>query len=161
VYIVSRLFASNYPAAVVERLRTSSWVWHVDVGTHVLRLYSAGLFAKLNLIIGRNGESLSIFIDRIDSMGLRNGATFDRAWKTNIWSTTVAFSTVRQSEQLIKGTAVEEIMFPANYPFSTNTDGRTFVEKLAQARLLSDAVMDMFAWRNIKRMIKLRVAAIK
>jgi predicted TIM-barrel fold metal-dependent hydrolase len=134
------------------------------VGTHILRLYSAGLLGrvpKLKPMIGHDGEGLPMFIDRIDSMGLRNGATFDRAWKTNIWSTTVAFSTVRQSEQLIKGTAVEEIMFPANYPFSTNTDGRTFVEKLAQARLLSDAEMDMFAWRSIKKMLKLRVAAIK
>jgi hypothetical protein len=36
-------------------------------------------------------------------------------------------------------------MYLVDYPFSTNTDGWTFVEKLAQARLLSDAVMDMFA----------------
>ena len=73
--IASKLFAGNYPAAVAGRLGTNSWGWHVDVGTHVLRLYSAGLFdrfPKLKLIIGHNGEGLPIFLDRIDSTGLRN-----------------------------------------------------------------------------------------
>jgi hypothetical protein len=37
--ITAKLFAGNYPAALAGRLGTTSWGWHVDVGTHVLRLY--------------------------------------------------------------------------------------------------------------------------
>ena len=99
--IASKLFAGNYPVAVAGKLGVTSWGWHVDVGTHVLHLYGAGLFdrfARLKLIIAQNGEGLRMFIDRIDSTRLRNDATFDRAWKTNIWSTTSAFFTLRQFE---------------------------------------------------------------
>ncbi|CAN9100559.1 unnamed protein product [Alternaria alternata] len=156
--IASKLFAGNYPAAVAGRLGTNSWGWHVDVGTHVLRLYSAGLFdrfPKLKLIIGHNGEGLPMFIDRIDSTGLRNDTTFGRVWSTNIWSTTSAFFTVRQFEQLRQVSPVERIMYSVDYPFSTNTDGWAFVEKLAQAQVLTDAEMDMFAWKNAETLLKL------
>ncbi|KAI4608750.1 hypothetical protein J4E80_008955 [Alternaria sp. BMP 0032] len=57
-------------------------------------------FPKLKLIIGHDGEGLPMFIDRIDSTGPRSDTTFDRVWKTNIWSTTCAFFNVRQFEQL-------------------------------------------------------------
>ncbi|CAI9638159.1 unnamed protein product [Alternaria burnsii] len=156
--VASKLFAGNYPAAVAGRLGTNSWGWHVDVGTHVLRLYSAGLFdrfPKLKLIIGHNGEGLPMFIDRIDSTGLRNDTTFGRVWSTNIWSTTSAFFTVRQFEQLRQVSPVERIMYSVDYPFSTNTDGWAFVEKLAQAQVLTDAEMDMFAWKNAETLLKL------
>ena len=156
--IASKLFAGNYPAAVAGRLGTNSWGWHVDVGTHVLRLYSAGLFdrfPKLKMIIGHNGEGLPMFIDRIDSTGLRNDTTFGRVWSTNIWSTTSAFFTVRQFDQLRQVSPVERIMYSVDYPFSTNTDGWAFVEKLAQEQVLTDAEMDMFAWKNAETLLKL------
>jgi predicted TIM-barrel fold metal-dependent hydrolase len=143
---------------VAGRLGTNSWGWHVDVGTHVLRLYSAGLFdrfPKLKSIIGHNGEGLPMFIDRIDSTGLRNDTTFDRVWRTNIWSTTSAFFTVRQFAQLRQVSPVERVMYSVDYPFSTNTDGWAFVEKLAQAQVLSDAEMHLFAWKNAEALLKL------
>ncbi|RMZ70301.1 Amidohydrolase 2 [Pyrenophora seminiperda CCB06] len=156
--ISSKLFAGNYPAAAVGRLGTNSWGWHVDVGTHILRLYSAGLFdrfPKLKLIIGHNGEGLPMFIDRVDSTGLRNDTTFNRVWSTNIWSTTSAFFTVRQFEQLRQVNPIEKIMYSIDYPFSTNTDGWSFVEKLAQAQVLSKEEMDMFAYKNAEDLLKL------
>ena len=156
--IASKLFAGNYPAAVAGRLGTNSWGWHVDVGTHVLRLYSAGLFdrfPKLKLIIGHNGEGLPMFLDRIDSTGLRNDTTFNQVWEKNIWSTTSAFFTVRQFQQLRQVSPVERIMYSVDYPFSTNTDGWAFVEKLAQSGVLSDAEMDAFAYKNAERLLKL------
>jgi predicted TIM-barrel fold metal-dependent hydrolase len=156
--ITAKLFAGNYPAALAGRLGTTSWGWHVDVGTHVLRLYGAGLFdrfPKLKLIIGHNGEDLPMFIDRIDSTGLRNDTTFDRIWNTNIWTTTSAFFTVRAFQQLRQVSPVERIMYSIDYPFSSMTDGWKFVEELAEARVLSDHEMDMFAYRNAEKLLKL------
>lgn len=156
--IAAKLFAGNYPAAVAGRLGTNSWGWHVDVGTHVLRLYSAGLFdrfPKLKLIIGHNGEGLPMFIDRIDSTGLRNDTTFNRVWNTNIWSTTSAFFTVRQFQQLRQVSPIERVMYSVDYPFSTTTAGWAFVEQLAAARVLSDKEMDLFAYKNAERLLKL------
>jgi predicted TIM-barrel fold metal-dependent hydrolase len=156
--ISSKLFAGNYPAALAGRLGTTSWGWHVDVGTHVLRLYGAGLFdrfPKLKLIIGHNGEDLPMFIDRIDSTGLRNDTTFDQVWNTNIWTTTSAFFTVRAFQQLRQVSPVERIMYSVDYPFSSMTDGWGFVETLAEARVMSDSEMDMFAYKNAEKLLKL------
>ncbi|KAJ4376880.1 hypothetical protein N0V86_006316 [Didymella sp. IMI 355093] len=156
--IAARLFVGNYASAIAGRLGTNSWGWHVDVGTHVLRLYSAGLFdrfPKLKLIIGHNGEGLPMFLDRIDSTGLRNDTTFNAVWEKNIWSTTSAFFTVRQFQQLRQVSPVERIMYSVDYPFSTNTDGWAFVEKLAQSGVLTDGEMEAFAYKNAETLLKL------
>jgi predicted TIM-barrel fold metal-dependent hydrolase len=156
--IASKLFAGNYPAALAGRLGGNSWGWHVDVGTHVLRLYAAGLFDRfpgLKLIIGHNGEDLPMFIDRIDSTGLRNDTTFDRVWNTNIWTTTSAFFTVRAFQQLRQIMPIERIMYSVDYPFSSMSDGWKFVEQLAESGVLKDREMDMFAYKNAERLLKL------
>ena len=51
-------------------------------------------------------------------------------------------------------------MHSVDYPFSTNTDGWAFVERLAQAQVLSDTEMDMFAWNKVEKLLKLWVADI-
>jgi predicted TIM-barrel fold metal-dependent hydrolase len=156
--ISKQLFAGNYPASTAGRLGTNSFGWHIDNGLHVLRLYSAGLFdryPKLKMIIGHNGEDLSMLIDRIDSTGLRNGTTFGKVWNTNIWSTTSAFFTVRVLQQLRQVSPIERIMYSADYPFSSMTDGWEFVEKLAESKVLKDDEMGMFAYKNADRILKL------
>ncbi|EUC51098.1 hypothetical protein COCMIDRAFT_317 [Bipolaris oryzae ATCC 44560] len=156
--VASKLFAGNYPAALTGRLGSSSWGWHVDVGTHVLRLFGAGVFDRfpnLKLIIGHNGEGLPMFIDRIDSTGLRNDTKFETVWNRNIWSTTSAFFTVRQFEQLRQVSPVERIMYSVDYPFSEMTDGWAFVQRLAEARVLSGEEMDAFAFGNAERLLGL------
>jgi predicted TIM-barrel fold metal-dependent hydrolase len=156
--MAKQLYAGNYPASTVGRLGTNSWGWHVDVGLHILRLYSAGLFdryPKLKMIIGHNGEDLPMFIDRIDSTGLRNGTTFDKVWNTNIWSTTSAFFTVRAFQQLRQVSPIERIMYSVDYPFSSMTDGWEFVEKLAESKVLNNEEMDLFAYKNAEHLLKL------
>ena len=46
-------------------------------------------------------------------------------------------------------------MYSVDYQFSNNTDGWAFVEKLVQAQVLSNTEMDMFAWRNAEKLLKL------
>ena len=155
--IASKLFVGNYPARLAEQLGMSAWGWHVDVGLHVLRLYSAGLFDRfpnLKLIIGHNGEGLPMFLDRIDSR-LREDATFNRVWEKNIWCTTSGFYTVRHFQQLRQVSPVERIMYSVDYPLTATTVGWAFVEKLAQSGVLSDAEMDAFAYKNAERLLKL------
>ncbi|KAF2996825.1 hypothetical protein E8E13_002703 [Curvularia kusanoi] len=78
--VAAKLYAGNYSASVAGRIGTGAWGWHVDVGLHVVRLYGAGLFTRfprLKIIIGHNGEDLPMFIDRIESQGLRNDTAFN------------------------------------------------------------------------------------
>ena len=62
---------------------------------------------------------------------------------------------MRQFEQLRQVRPIERIMYSVDHPFSTNTDGWAFVEKLAEAQVLSDAETDMFAWRNAEKLLGL------
>ncbi|KAK4610583.1 Decarboxylase orsB [Fulvia fulva] len=156
--IFSKLYVGNYDAGTASRLGTNSWGWHVDVGLHVLRLYSAGLFdryPKLKLIIGHNGEGLSMFIDRIDSTGLRNDTTFNKVWNTNIWSTTSAFFTVRQFQHLRQVSPIDRIMYSVDYPYGNYTAGWQFVQALADGNVLTNRQMDMFAYGNAQKLLKL------
>jgi predicted TIM-barrel fold metal-dependent hydrolase len=96
-----------------------------------------------------------MFIDRIDSTGLRNDTTFDRVWNTNIWTTTSAFFTVRAFQQLRQVTSIDRIMYSVDYPFSSMTDGWEFVEQLAYSGVLMENEMDMFAYKNAEKLLKL------
>jgi predicted TIM-barrel fold metal-dependent hydrolase len=158
------LFAGNYASSTAGKLGTNSWGWHVDVGTHILRLYAAGTFTrfpKLKLIIGHNGEGLAQFIDRVDSTGLgaekSANQTFDSVWRTNIWATTSAFFTVRQFEMLRQVMPLERIMFSVDYPFSTFAQGWGFVRELAEKKVLTDREMNGFAFGNARGLLGLRV----
>jgi predicted TIM-barrel fold metal-dependent hydrolase len=158
------LFAGNYAASTAGKLGMNAWGWHIDVGTHVLRLFASGLFSrfpKLKIIIGHSGEGLAIFIDRIDSQNLgqekANGTTFESVWKSNIWVTTSAFFTVRQFEMLRQVMPLERIMFSVDWPFSTFAQGWQFVQKLAEARVLTEREMDGFAFGNAVGLLGLKV----
>lgn len=154
------LFAGNYPASVAGKLGTNAWGWHVDVGTHILRLYASGLFVqypKLKIIIGHSGEGLAIFIDRVDQQTLLPGQTFDSVWRSNIWVTTSAFFTVRQFQMLRQVMPLERIMFSVDWPFSTFAQGWAFVQELAEARVLTEREMDGFAFGNAAGLLGLKV----
>jgi predicted TIM-barrel fold metal-dependent hydrolase len=156
--VFQRLFAGNYPERTARQLSTGSWGWHVDVGTHVLRLYGAGVFdrfPKLKLIIGHNGEALPMFLDRIDSTGLRNDTTFNKVWNTNIHITTSAFFTIRTFQQLRQVMPIERIMYSVDYPFESTTSGWNFIQELARGRVLTNREMDLFAYKNAERLLRL------
>ena len=156
--VFQKLFAGNYPQRTARQLSTGSWGWHVDVGTHVLRLYGAGVFDRfpnLKLIIGHNGEGLPMFLDRIDSTGLRNDTTFNRVWNSNIYVTTSAFFTVRAFQQLRQVTPIERIMYSVDYPFESVTSGWDFVRKLAENKVLTNREMDLFAYKNAEKLLRL------
>ncbi|KAH8727635.1 hypothetical protein GQ44DRAFT_748359 [Phaeosphaeriaceae sp. PMI808] len=154
------LFAGTYDAATAGRLGTNSWGWHVDVGTHVLRLYSAGVFVRfphLKVILGHNGEDLPMFIDRVDSTGLRNSTTtktttFAHVWRTNVWITTSAFFSVSGYVQVRAVTGMERVMYSVDYPFSSLEDGWGFMERLAESGIGREE-MDGFAFGNAERLL--------
>lgn len=151
-------FSGNYPTDIAGRLGTNALGWHVDVGLHVLRLFSAGLFErfpKLKLIMGHNGEDLPMFIDRIDSYSLRNGTTFDKVLNTNIWVTNSAVFTVQAFQQLRPVTPIERIMYLVDYPFSSMEDGWKFAQNLVGSNILNDGEMDMFAHGNAEALLRL------
>jgi predicted TIM-barrel fold metal-dependent hydrolase len=156
--IAAELFAGNYLSASANLLGTTAWGWHVDVGTHLLRLYSSGLFSrfpKLKIIIGHNGEGLPMFLDRIDSVGLNKNSSFAQVWETNVWVTTSAFFSKRALEQLRAVGGMGRVMYSVDYPFSGMRDGWEFVEEVARSGVLTREEMDGWAWGNAEELLRL------
>jgi predicted TIM-barrel fold metal-dependent hydrolase len=156
---VSRLlYQGTYDGATASRLGRAAFGWHVDTGTHILRLYAAGLFArfpKWKIIIGHSAEDLPMFLDRVDSIGLRTDDTFNRVSNSNIWVTTSAFFTSRVLQMLRQVTRMDRIMYSVDYPFANYTQGWAFIRELAESGALTKEEMDAFAYGNAEGLLKL------
>src|SRR5262249_27453265 len=66
---VYNAYFGGLPEGIADRLATSSWGWHVEIGLHSLRLIAAGVFdryPKLQIIIGHMGENLPFSLARAD-----------------------------------------------------------------------------------------------
>lgn len=96
-----------------------------------------------------------MFIDRVDSTGLRNDTTFDEVWNRNIWVTTSGSFTVRAFQQLRQVTRMERIMYSVDYPFSDVLDGWELVQELAKRKVLTNDEMDLFAYKNAEKLLRL------
>ncbi|KAI1099722.1 amidohydrolase 2 [Jackrogersella minutella] len=154
-----------YPDTISLGLSTAAWGWHEDVGLHILKLFSAGLFdryPKLKIIIGHMGEMLPMMIERAGRVigfyrGSQRGSSFNEVWDRNIWVTSSGIFSVKVLEMLLKVTKKDRVMYSIDTPFSQSIHGRTFLQELAENSSLSKEDLDGFAFGNAKKLFKLDV----
>ncbi|KAI1472066.1 amidohydrolase 2 [Daldinia caldariorum] len=160
-FVQKGLYSGNYSTVAAQGLATGGWGWHQDVGLHVLKLYSAGLFARyprLKIIIGHMGELLPIMIDRVDSTPFfKQGVSepFRDVWDRNIWVTAGGIFSVRTLEMVLKITKKDRILYSIDTPFGKSIDGWNYLQKLATDSSLSKEDLDMFAFGNAVKLFKL------
>ncbi|KAI5923981.1 amidohydrolase 2 [Camillea tinctor] len=154
-------FEGNYSSNVAMGLGTALWGWHENVGLHIIKLFVAGLFKrypKLKIIIGHMGEGIPMMIDRLDSVRLTtvNGlGKFSEVWERNIWVTSSGIFSVRALEMLLKVTQNDHVLYSVDTPFCKSNQGWKFLQELAEKGSLSQEDLDMFAYGNAKRLLKL------
>lgn len=159
-YIKQR-FGGNYSDVIRSGLSTAVWGWHEDVGLHILKLYSAGLFErfpKLKIIIGHMGEMLPMMIDRVEQflhLFQKNGSGFADVWDRNIWVTSSGMFSVRVLEMLLKVTKKDHVLYSIDTPFNKSLEGRTYIQELADNSSLSKEDLEDFAFGNAKKLFKL------
>ncbi|KAI8962027.1 amidohydrolase 2 [Daldinia sp. FL1419] len=160
-FVQKGLYSGNYSSVMAQGLAAGAWGWHQDVGLHILKLYSAGLFARfprLKIIIGHMGELLPIMIDRVDSVGFFGNSglePFRDVWDRNIWVTSSGIFSVRTLEMVFEITKKERVMYSIDTPFSKSAEGLSYLRKLAEESSLSKEELDMFAFGNAKKLLKL------
>ncbi|KAI1095283.1 amidohydrolase 2 [Rostrohypoxylon terebratum] len=160
---VEEKYSGNYPTTAALMLSSAAWGWHEDVGLHILKLYSSGLFdrfPKLKIIIGHMGELLPIMIDRAETMlgkyrKSQNGRSFFDVWDKNIWVTSSGIFSVRVLEMLLMVTKKDRVMYSIDTPFSKNTQGCDYLQELAEKSSLSKEDLDNFAFGNARKLFKL------
>lgn len=154
-------FSGNYSHKVAFGLSRGGYGWHETLALHILKLWGAGLFEKypkLKIIIGHNGELLPIWVDRLNGAAFARHAgvsKFEDVWNRNIWVTSSGFFSVRSLEMVLKTVKMDRFMYSIDGPFNKAEVGWHFLEELAQKGTLTQEEIEMFAFGNAKKLLKL------
>jgi len=155
-------YKGNYSDDVAGMLSAFGWGWHVDTGLHILRLYASGLFdrfPKLKIIIGHMGELLPFQLARIFPQSARWGnheRSLKEVWENNIWITTSGMFSLASLACLLETTSIEHVLYSVDYPFSTNERGKEFIGEIQKSGLLKDGELEMFAFKNAEKLLKVK-----
>ena len=108
-----------------------AWAYGVEVGTHILKLISAGVFdrfPKLRIVIGHMGEGLPFWLPRIDNRyvamraGMFGGSKPMQRMpsdyiRDNIWVTTSGMNYWPQLKMTLDVLGRDRVMYATDYPF--------------------------------------------
>jgi predicted TIM-barrel fold metal-dependent hydrolase len=140
--------------AAAHWLSIAAWGWHVETGLHGLRLIAAGVFdrfPKLQVIIGHMGEAIPFMLERTNSTLSREVTGLDREvkdyFRQNFYVTTSGFFSYPPLLCLLALTTVDRVMFAVDYPYSSNEEGRTFIDGLPLNREDKDKIVHTNAER--------------
>ena len=158
---VREAYYSGLDPAVGFVLSTSGWGWHSEVGIHALRLILAGVFDRLptlQIIIGHMGEMIPFMLARIDDTLTPLAKQLQRPvpdyFLRNFHITTSGFFTDPPLLLAMQVVGVDRIMFSVDYPFSTNEQGRAFLDHAS----LSPADKEKISHLNAERLLRLAQA---
>jgi len=152
-------YFSGLPGELGRILSVAGWGWHAETALHTLRLIVSGLFDKvpgLQLIIGHMGEGLPYAMARSSAI-LSGPAKLRQSvaeyFKSNIHITTSGYFTLPPFRCALEVVGIERLMFSVDYPFSSNTKGRKFLDEAA--RLLEAEDLEKLAHGNAERVLGL------
>jgi uncharacterized protein len=158
---VREAYYSGLDPAVGIVLSTSGWGWHSEVGIHALRLILAGVFDRLptlQIIIGHMGEMIPFMLARIDDtltpMAKQLQQPVSEYFLHHFHITTSGFFTDPPLLLAMQVMGADRIMFSVDYPFSTNEQGRAFLDHAS----LSPADREKISHLNAERLLSLAQA---
>lgn len=154
---VEDAYFSGLPGQTGFYLSTAAWGWHVETGTHCLRLILSGLFdrfPRLNIIIGHMGEDLPFSIARAEAVLARDTNHLKRRvgeyFQEHFYITTSGYFTVPPLLCTLQVIGADRILFSVDYPYSPNTVGRKFLDTLP----VSPGDMAKISHGNAERLLK-------
>jgi len=136
----------------------AAWGWHSEVAIHVLRLVLSGALdrhPKLKLIIGHMGEGLAAMLVRSDKVLADDVNHLTRSVSQTILDqvsiTTSGLFTLPPFEVAVAVFGVDRVLFSIDYPYSSDRQGRDFLDALK----LPAADLEKIAHGNADRLLKL------
>lgn len=132
---VREAYFAGFAPTVTFALATSGWGWHVETGLHILRLILAGVFERfprLRLIVGHMGEALPFFLarssERLTPAITQLPRSVEEYVRAHIYITTSGIFTAPPLQCALSVLGADRIIFSVDYPFSTNEEGRRFLD---------------------------------
>ncbi len=155
---VQHAYYSGLPGNMGNLLSIVAWDWHAETGLYVLRLIVSGLFDRhpgLRIIVGHMGENLPSSIARagsvLDTMALHLQRPTGDYFHRHFWVTTSGYFTVPPFQCALEVVGIDRMLFSIDYPFSSNTRGRTFLDSLE----LSPEQLQQLASSNAEQLLAL------
>jgi uncharacterized protein len=155
---VREAYYTDLDPAVGFVVATAGWGWHSEVGLHALRLILAGVFDRLptlQIIIGHMGEMIPFMLARINDMLMPLEKQLQQPvpeyFLHNFHITTSGFFTDPPLLLAMQVMGADRIMFSVDYPFSTNEQGRAFLDHAS----ISPADKEMISHLNAERLLRL------
>ncbi len=155
---VEQAYYSGLPENMGHLLSIAAWDWHSETGLHVLRMIISGLFDRhpgLQLIVGHMGENLPISIARtssaLDLMTMHLRRPVEEYFHRHFWVTTSGYFTVPAFQCALEVVGIDRMLFSIDYPFSSTTRGRAFLNSLE----LTGEDLEKLASRNAEILLGL------
>ncbi|MGI4791276.1 MAG: amidohydrolase family protein [Janthinobacterium lividum] len=155
---VQDAYYNGLPDGYGQALSIAAWGWHVETGLHALRLIVSGLFDRcpqLQIIIGHMGENLPFSIARAESVLTNSARPLEKPvteyFRSNFHVTTSGYFTLPPFLCAMMVVGPDHLMFSVDYPFSTNTQGREFLDSLP----VSPKDKEKIAHGNAERLLRL------
>jgi predicted TIM-barrel fold metal-dependent hydrolase len=135
---VADAYYSGLPKYAGDALAISGWGWHSETAIHVLRLIISGTldkYPKLKLVIGHMGEMLPMMMARCDDKFRINNVgvhqrSVSQTLKEQVYITTSGVFTLPPLRVALETFGIDNVLFSVDYPFSTNEDGKRFLDSL-------------------------------
>ena len=155
---VAHAYYSGLPGNMGHLLSIAAWGWHAETGLHVLRLILSGLFDRhpgLRLVVGHMGENLPFSIARagsvLDQVAKQLALPVEQYFHKHFWVTTSGYFTEPPFACALDVVGIDRMLFSIDYPFSTNTRGRRFLDSLQ----LADADREKLSHANAEALLGL------
>jgi hypothetical protein len=156
--VIQVSYVGNFPAEVSAQLAASGWGWHIETAVHVLRIILSGAFDRypgLQLVIGHLGEALPFMLPRLDHNMPPQLTKLKRPigeyLRENLHYTFSGFNYTPNFLDLLFQVGVDRIMFSADYPYSSMSAARNFLEQLP----LSPVDKQRIAHGNAEHLLRL------
>lgn len=134
---VRKAYYEGLPEPLATMLGLAGYGWHAETAIHVLRLILSGTFERypaLQLIIGHMGETLPVMMARCDTIlkpeMTHLPRTISETLQQQVFITTSGIFTQPPLQAAIATFGIDRILFSVDYPFSTNAQGRQFLDDL-------------------------------
>jgi len=155
---VREAYYEGFGGMVDFALGTFVWGWHSETAIHVLRLVCAGVFEKLpglKIVIGHMGEMLPFMLDRIDERLTPLAPNLKKPAReyllNNVWITTSGIFSNAPFECALKTWGIDKIMFSVDYPYSSCSQGRKFLDECG----LQGEDLEKLCYKNVEALLKL------
>jgi uncharacterized protein len=155
---VREAYYSGFDPAVNNVLATGGWGWHNETGIHALRLILAGVFDRLptlQIIIGHMGEMLPFMLARMDKRLTPVAKNLQRSiseyFQQNFYITISGFFSDPLLLLALQTIGSDRIIFSVDYPYSSNEQGRAFLDNVS----ISQADKEKISHLNAERLLKL------